>query len=58
MNGQIQNTGGSNAVKEKSFALANNPLIFAFGQNSYGELGVGDTQEKLVPTHVPFFDKL
>lgn len=58
-NGQVINTGGpSNVVKEKPFVQANNPLIFAFGQNSYGELGVGDTQEKLMPTHVPFFDKL
>jgi alpha-tubulin suppressor-like RCC1 family protein len=32
-------------------------LLFAFGQNSYGELGISDTQERLVPTHVPFFDK-
>lgn len=35
-----------------------NHVLFAFGQNSYGELGVGDTQERLRPTHVPFFDKL
>jgi len=27
-----------------------NPLVFVFGQNSYGELGLSDTTERHLPT--------
>eukprot|EP00347_Sterkiella_histriomuscorum_P007830 403347403 len=34
------------------------PLVFVFGQNSYGELGLGDVQERSIPSQVRFFDEM
>ena len=56
--GSTSNQGGSSS-----------PLVFVFGQNSYGELGlgkfyrshhmsIGDTQERNAPAQVRFFDDL
>lgn len=33
-------------------------LVYVFGQNSYGELGVGDLEERHVPTKLSFFDNI
>ena len=35
-----------------------NALIYVFGQNSYGELGIGDLEEKHVPTKLSFFNNI
>lgn len=34
------------------------PQVFIFGQNSYGELGLGDQKERHIPTKLNFFDKM
>lgn len=33
-------------------------LVYVFGQNSYGELGIGDLEEKHMPTKLSFFDNI
>ena len=34
------------------------PSVYVFGQNSYGELGVGDTDDRLLPVAIPFFQDI
>ena len=36
-----------------SFVLLNDGTVFAFGENSYGQLGVGDTYNRTSPVQVP-----
>ena len=33
-------------------------VVYVFGQNSYGELGIGDLEERHVPTKLSFFDNI
>lgn len=33
-------------------------LVYVFGQNSYGELGIGDLEERHVPTKLSYFDNI
>ena len=38
--------------------IKDNGTLFVFGQNSYGQLGVGDTSSKLSPTPVTFSNNI
>ena len=33
-------------------------VVYVFGQNSYGELGIGDLEERHIPTKLSFFDNI
>jgi alpha-tubulin suppressor-like RCC1 family protein len=33
-------------------------IVYVFGQNSYGELGIGDLDERHVPTKLSLFDNI
>lgn len=36
-----------------SIAMTNNNEVYAFGSNEYGQLGLGDTQDRRFPTKIP-----
>ena len=38
--------------------LTNNGDVYACGQNNYGQLGLGDTTYRLIPTLIPNFSKI
>ncbi|KDO31550.1 hypothetical protein SPRG_03479 [Saprolegnia parasitica CBS 223.65] len=38
-----------------TLAVADNGMMYAFGRNNHGQLGTGDTSERLVPTPVDAF---
>ena len=44
--------------ERSSLVLTNNGEIFAFGNNEYGQLGLGDTKDRNIPTLIPNFNVL
>ena len=38
------------------FAVTENDEVYAWGLNDYGQLGLGDTENKLVPTKLDITD--
>ena len=49
LTGVIQVVGGS----EAGFALRSDGTVYAWGSNTYGELGLGDTTRRATPVQVP-----
>ena len=41
-----------------SLVLTENGQVYAFGDNGYGQLGLGDTNNRLVPTSIPMLNNI
>src|SRR5579885_675887 len=48
----------ASAGSSHSLVLDNQGRVWSFGNNLYGQLGLGDNEERLIPTLIPDFDSI